>query len=615
MSVRTPIALVLALNAPLLVLAQAAPVSSSSSSSSTASTDYVVTASRTPETTGSTVRPVQVITAEDIRLSGAGSLTDLLATLGGVEITRNGGLGQSSSVFLRGANSDHTVVLIDGVRVGSATLGTASFEAIPLAQIERVEVLAGPSSSLYGSAAIGGVIQIFTKSAQRSPGVNVAATAGSNGLRQLAGSYAARHGDTDVSFGAQVLRTDGFNVTTPDNTYNYNPDRDGFINRSLNARVNQQLGGGHELGVQWLRSDGTTHFDDGIDVADTHADNRTQTLATYWQGPLMPGVQSELRLARAWDQSMAYSSYPGFINTVQDQASWLNHISLAGGTLSAGAEWLKQKVDSDTAYSVTSRSVRSGLLGWHAHYGALSVQADARHDRNSQFGNHSTAQLALAYQLDPSLRLRGSVGNAFTAPSFNLLYYPGFGNANLKPERSTSYELGGDWQVAGLSLGATLFDNRLRDLIDYAPPTYEPANVAQADNQGLTLTAAGALGEKTRAKLNLTVQNPQNSDTGYQLRRRARQFGGLHLTHQLGQVTVGTDLTVVGYRFDSVDESAGSRMGGYGLVALFASWRVTPDWSLEGRVNNAANKHYVSVPGYVTAGREGQLTLRWTPAL
>lgn len=611
MLLRTPVALALALNAPLLVLAQTAPAASSNPP---ASTDYVVTASRTPELAGSTVRPVQVITAEDIRLSGAGSLTDLLGTLGGVEITRSGGLGQSSSIFLRGANSDHTVVLVDGVRVGSATLGTASFEALPLAQIERVEVLMGPSSSLYGSAAIGGVIQIFTKGAQRSPGVNVAATVGSRGLGQLAGSYAARHGDTELSLGAQTLRSAGFNATTVDNTWNYNADRDGFINRSLNARVTQHLQGGHQVGLQWLRSDGTTHYDDGPDI-DTHADNRTQTLAAHWQGPLAAGLKSEVRLARAWDQSTAYSSYPGFINSTQDQASWLNRLDLAGGTVSGGLEWLKQDVDSDTAYSVTSRTVRSGLLGWNANYGALSVQADARHDRNSQFGNHSTGQLALAWQVEPALRLRGSVGNAFTAPSFNLLYYPGFGNANLKPERSISYEVGADAQVAGLALGATLFNNRLRDLIDYAPPTYEPANVARAQNRGLTLTAAGALGQNTRAKLNLTLQNPQNSETGYLLRRRAHQFGGLHLTHLWGPVTLGTDLTVVGHRFDAVDESDSARMGGYGLVALFASWRMTPDWSLEGRVNNAANKHYVSVPGYVTAGREGQLTLRWTPAL
>jgi len=610
MFLRTPVALAVLLNAPLLALAQA----TAPSATSTEATDYVVTASRSPQAVGSTVRPVQVITAEDIRVSGAGSLTDLLRTLGGVEVTRNGGLGHSSSVFMRGANSDHTVVLVDGVRIGSATLGTAPLEALPLALIERVEVLAGPSSSLYGSDAIGGVIQIFTKSAQRSPGLNLSATVGEQGLRQLAGAYAARLGNTELSLGATALRSAGFNVTTADNTYNYNPDRDGYRDLGLNARVTQHLGGDQQVGLQFLRSNGVTHYDDGPDI-DSHAKDRTQTLAGHWSGSLGASVQSELRLARAWDGATAVDSFPGFINTRQDEVSWLNHLALGAGTLTAGLEWLKQAVDSDTAYTVTSREVKSALVGWRAAYGALSVQADVRRDDNTQFGGHTTAQLGAAWTLDPALRLRASAGNAFKAPSFNLLYYPGFGNPELKPEYATSYELGADGKLAGADLGATLFDNRMRNLIDYAPPDYTPQNVARAETRGLTLTAAANLGADTRAKLNLTLQDPKNRDTGFQLRRRAKTFGGLHLTHAMGPVSLGTDLSWVGKRYDSADESAASHMGAYGLAAVFATWHITPEWSLEGRVDNLTDKAYTTAQGYVSPGRNGQVTLRWTPAL
>ena len=166
-----------------------------------------------------------------------------------------------------------------------------------------------------------------------------------------------------------------------------------------------------------------------------------------------------------------------------------------------------------------------------------------------------------------------------------------------------------------MDLSATWFDNRMRDLIDYAPPDYVPANIARAGNRGLALNAATQWGQHTRAKLNLTVQDPESRETGKQLRRRARSYGGLHLAHTVGPVQLGSDLSWVGQRYDSASQAGYSRMGGYGLVALFANWRLSPDWALEGRVNNLGGKDYTTAQGYASPGRQAQLTLRWTPAL
>lgn len=612
MFLRTPVALAVALSAPVFVHAQTEGTNLPASDT----TDYVVTASRMPESAAQAVRPVTVITAEDIRQSGVASVTDLLRTLGGVEITQNGGLGSSSSVFIRGANSDHTVVLVDGVRIGSATLGTAAFESIPLALIERIEVLPGPSSSLYGSDAIGGVIQIFTKSAKRSPGAAVALTAGSHDLRQATASYAAALGQgTQLSLGLNYLSTDGINATTPDNTYNYNPDRDGLLQRSGQLRLTQQINADHEVGVQWLRSASKGRFDDGPGI-DSYSQSVTQTLGAHWNGQLTQSWRSELSVARSQDQSTSYSNFPGTFNTREDQASWLNRLPAFGGTATVGLEWLKQSVDSTTDYTVDQRTVRSALVGWKGQIGEHALQADVREDRNSQFGHHTTAQLGWGWQLAQDWRLRAAWGSAFHAPTFNTLYYPGFGNPDLKPEKSDSYELGLDGKLAGLELGATVFDNHIRDLIDYAPPDYLPANVNKARITGLSLKAGGALIDRdTRFKVNLTWQDPKNDETEQLLRRRARVFGGLHLTHSAGPAQIGTDVSWVGRRFDSADQSAGSAMGAYGLVAVFGSWAFTPEWRLEARVNNLGDKHYTTAQGYSAPGREGQVTLRWTPAL
>lgn len=618
---RHPVAVaVLALCAPFAVLAQ---------TSSNAADEVVVTGSRFPESLATAVRPVQVITAQDIRQSGAATLADVLTRLGGVEASSSGGAGQPASVFIRGAESRHTVVLVDGVRIGSATLGAAPIESLPLALVERVEVLAGASSSLYGSDAVGGVIQVFTQRAGRTPQASLAMTAGDQGLWQWATTYARRIGDTDISLGANLLTTAGTNATTPSNIDNYNADRDAYRNQGFNVRVSQQLGGDHQVDAQWLRSDNQVHFDQyhaagQVDPTNPYNSNRTQTLAVHWAGPLGGAVRSDLRVARAWDEARSQSDYPGFVNTQQDQVSWLNRLALGAGTLRAGLEWLSQSVSSNTAYARTSRDIASGLVGWQAGYGALSVQADLRHDSNSQFGGATTAQLGGVWHVDQGLRWHASVGNAFKAPTLNDLYFPNFfgtvGNPDLKPERSRSAELGVDARLGGAELGATVFANHVRDLIQWvetAPNSYayEPQNLARAQTQGLTLTASTALGADGRARLSLTQQDPKDSASGYQLSRRAKRYGNLHLTHRLGQVQLGSDLNWVGERFDSTTQAAAQRMGGYGLVAVFASWQFRPEWRLEGRVNNLGDKAYTQAIGYATPGRQAQVTLRWTPAL
>lgn len=604
----------------LATLLAASPLGAFAQTPPAADDDLVVTAARQPQRASAAVRPVQVITAEDIRAAGAGSLTELLRSLGGVETSTNGGLGQISGVFMRGANSDHTVVLIDGVRIGSATLGTAPLEAIPLALIERVELLPGASSSLYGADAIGGVIQIFTRTAQRSPGVDLSWTAGERGLARVAGSYAARLGQTELSLGATALRSDGYNVSDP-SFWGYNPDRDGSRQLGLQARVVQHLDGGQQLGLQFLRSDSKVQYD-ATAVADDLSRDRTQTLAAHWSGPLLPGVEHTLRLARSWDDNHLAGSSTVFTDTTQDQLSWIGRHRVAGGTLSAGLEWSRQAVDSATAYARDSRSVRSGLLGWQAAYGALSVQADLRHDANSQYGGHSTGQLGLAWQASSALRLRGALGSAFKAPTFNQLYYSdnfgSNGNPALQPERSVNAELGADLSMGGVQWSATLFSNRIRQLINWVETvpgsfSYQPRNTARARIDGLVLGASGTLPTGTRVRASLTAQSPEDSDTGAQLQRRARQFAQLHLVQPLGDWSLGSDLGYSGARWDSVDESAGTRMGGYATVALFARWRVTPEWSLEGRVDNLTDRVYQQALGYVAPGRQAQLTLRWTP--
>jgi vitamin B12 transporter len=575
--------------------------------------EYVVTSSRQSELARDSIHPVTVITAQEIRDSGAGSVIDLLRTFGGVEVSTNGGLGQASDVFIRGANSDHTVVLVDGVRIGSATLGTAPLESIPLDLIDRIEILPGPSSSLYGADAIGGVIQIFTRSAQRSPGLEVDLTGGTYGLVGLDANWAGTQAGNTFSLAAGALRTRGYDVTTAA-YFGHNPDSDGYANGHVLLNWVRTLSTDSEIGASFMRSQGRVRFDDGP-IGDSFSDNVTQTVALHWKGRLVDGIASELTGAQASDLSNVVSaSAPGHFDTRQDQVSWLNRTALIGGTATAGVEWLRQSISSTESYGQTGRQIPGVLLGWRGQPGGQGVQIDLRHDWNNQFGGYTTGQAAWATHFTRDWRVRASYGTAFHPPSFNELYFPGFGNPSLHAERSRSAEVGVDGRLGAVELVATAFQNRIRDLIDYTPPNYIPVNVARARIEGLSLQAQAAPSPATRIRFNATMQQPKDEDTGLRLPRRARAFGGASVTQRFSSFRLGAEWAAVGRRFDSANESPDSSMGGYGLVNVFGSWTISPDWKLDLRIDNLTGKDYVTAVSFVPPPRRGQMILRWTPA-
>src|SRR5207302_1803512 len=287
-----------------------------------------VTAARLPQARSQTLQPVKIITAEDIAQSGQQTVVETLQTLGGVEIASNGGFGQPSSVFMRGANSGHTLVLVDGMRIGSATLGTTALENIPLSQIERIEVVPGQLSSLYGSDAVGGVIQIFTKSGKYAPATSVTAGVGTYGTASTSGGVTRSFDDTDFSLNLGYLGSQGFDATKPSAPFGqHNPDRDGYRNANVSARITRHLDSKNELGLTLFQSDGRTHFDSGA----TTDDLNHQTLSAfslYSSNQITEGWQSLLRVGESQDKSTTTGAFPSFFGTRQPQLTWQNDIKL-----------------------------------------------------------------------------------------------------------------------------------------------------------------------------------------------------------------------------------------------------------------------------------------------
>jgi vitamin B12 transporter len=592
----------------------------------------VVTATRQATRTNELSSDVSVITREEIDQAGdTTSLAQLLARQPGIQYVANGSAGSNSGVFIRGAATNQSIVLIDGVRIGSATLGSPNLSRIPLNQIERIEILRGPASSLYGADAIGGVIQIFTRRGEGEARLNAST---GYGTYNTSDTTVGVSGGTDlVSYSLQAgyLSTDGFNSFTNRNGSSpffnpYNPDRDGYYNKNLSANFAVTPAKGQEIGVNLLASQGNNKYDsnDFSALGAAQNFNSDQTVAAYSiysRNQLNELWTSTLRIGRSTDDSTEYvgSAKTDTFRTDMDLVSWQNDIKLPVGEALLAVEYTKQKVSGSTDYTVSERTINSLLAGWNGHFDQHRLQFNIRRDDNSQFGAETTGSVSYGYQFTPEWRAHISYGTAFRAPTFNELYFPasfgfGGGNPDLKPERAKNTEAGINWERGNHRFSAVVYNNDLTDLIEYRPPTYVPVNVSKALLRGATLTYDGRFSEWG---LGVAVDflDPRNEEkgpnNGNRLARRAEQQMSSYVTRTFGNWELRGEWKLVGDRYE--DPANLVRMGGYGLVNLYADYRVQPDWALFVRANNIFNKDYETADNFATAGANVFVGVRYTP--
>ncbi len=577
----------------------------------------VVTASRTPMRVDQALADVTVLEREDIERSAQQSLPQLLATQAGLQLSVNGGLGKSSSVYMRGLEARHTLLLIDGVRYGSATTGTPSWENLPLSMIERIEIVRGPLSGLYGSDAVGGVIQVFTRRGEPGLHPNAHLTVGSERYGQTGAGLSWGQGALDGTVQVQHTETRGFSSTNPKVQFgNFNADRDDFRQDAASARLGMAFGEGWRADAHLLQSDGKTQFDDGPG-ADSRAKLHTQVLWAALQGHVNPSWGTTLRVSRAEDAydtlANAKSSGLGTISTVQRQVSWENTLPSPAGQVLVVADSTRQDVRRPgTPFSISERTINGVALGLDGKRGPHVWQANVRHDQNSQFGSQDNGSLGYGHDLTPAWRVGGAVGTSFVAPSFNQLYYPGFGNPNLQPEEGKHKEANLRWKV-GPGLGEvklTWFDNRIRGYISSGPA---PVNIPRTRIDGFSLTHKGGWGPLA-LETSLEHVDPRNVTPGAsldkQLPRRAKDSLKVAADVTQGAWQWGGVLGAYSHRFDDLGNTL--RIGGYATLDLRADWRVAREWTLGWRLNNVADKRYETAYGYNQPGREVLVSLRYS---
>ncbi len=603
-------------------LALTLPASALAQTDATDLDQVTVTGTRTAVTVDASLSAVEVIDHDAIQRSQAQSLPQLLRGRAGVNLSNQGGAGKLTTLFLRGSESDHVLVLIDGIRIGSSTSGLVAFQDLPLAMIDRIEIVRGPRSSLYGSDAIGGVIQIFTRRDRGAATPRFALTAGSHDLREASAGIGG--GGTRGWYGidAAYQRTDGINACNVASPTPFSggcfigtpqPDRDGYRNRSLSLRGGINPTEALTFEGHALRVEGHNDYDgDFVD----NSDIVQQVIGGSAKWQAADSLKLQVTAGRNVDASDNFlGTLPnGAFSTNRDSATLQGDVTLAPRqVVTLGLDWLEDSVVSDTPYDELARGNRAGFAQYQGHLGAHDLQASLRRDNNDQFGSHTTGSAAWGRDFGAGWRATAGYGTAFKAPTFNELYYPFFGNPALQPESSRSWEAGLAYRTQRFHWRLDGFSTQVDNLIAYDASIFLPNNIDRARLRGAELGIGSAYaGWDLDASASwLDPRNRSGVHAGNQLPRRARRTARLDLGRGFGKFHVGVTAVAEDARFDDVANTR--RLGGYATLDLRAEYALTPEWTVQASVANLFDREYQTAAFYNQPGREFAISLRWRP--
>lgn len=574
----------------------------------------VVTATRLPQSLTDSLADVSIVDQSAIERSGAIGVADILARLPGVEFARNGGPGGNTGVFVRGGETRFTAVYIDGVRVDSQATGGAPWESIPLAQIDRIEVLRGPAAAVYGSDAISGVIQIFTKKGEGAFSPSLGLSLGRYGTRKLEATASGSLGDVDYSVGLADVKSTGFNATT---RAGQNQDVDGMKSQSGNLRLGLKINATHRIEATALSNNLNSQYDSSTRFVDERNLYKLQALGFTWLANWRPDFSTRLTLTESLNR---YETTPSpYITLTRLRGITLfNEYRMGNASMTAALERKEDWLENDPIRQ--GRSQNALALGYGVRSGQHSLQLNLRHDNDSEFGGKSTGSAAYGYNLTPFWRATASVGTAFRAPTLYQRFSI-YGLPSLQPETARNAELALRYTEGSTQVQLVAYRNRVSNLITFVsapgpctagsgsfPGCY--GNTAQAQYEGVTLSGQQTLsGYALRGSLDL--QNPQDLTLHKQLARRAKQHANLGVDKRFGTWLLGAEAQLVGKRFSGAGETL--PMGGYALFNLVASSRIAADWSLVARLDNLSDKRYETANGYATPGRSLMVGLKWAP--
>ncbi|HZJ95217.1 MAG TPA: TonB-dependent receptor [Thiopseudomonas sp.] len=583
----------------------------------------VITANRTAEDRKDSTAAVTVFTREDIDRLQPVNVADLLNRVPGVQIQQSGGRGSQTGVFIRGTKTAQTLVLVDGMRVGSVTAGGANsaLEHLNIEQIERVEVLRGSRSAMYGSDAIGGVIQIFTRrGAYEGLQGRVRVAAGNKGVWERSAGLSGGNLKTRFNLSASLDEMTGFDRTTASDSLS--ADDDTYRNKAISFSLSHSLSEQLRAGINVLNQRGKTEYDNTFgqkpytdfvaSSASTFADLRVNE---FWSSRLELGY-SEDKLAGRDKLASPFSAYD--INSYRNSAAWLNTFQIdAQHTVRAGADYLKDKVRTKPNYEKDSRWNQAAFIQHSYTSDVFGTELGLRHDDNQQFGSENTWNAALSLSAGQANEFIFSYSEGFRAPTLLDLYYPWGANPHLKPEKSKSYELAWRSQLADtVTLETSVYRTEIRNAI-VADEFWIPQNFAKVRVNGFEASLNHEL-FGAQGALNLSLVDSRDRATGHQMPRIAKRTLSYDLDKQIGMFAVGGTWRVASSSFNDADNN--QKIAGYGTLDLRSSWQVAQGLGVDLRLANIFDKGYSRALYTPTeAYREDRFTVllgvTWTPNL
>ncbi|MCU1719355.1 TonB-dependent receptor domain-containing protein [Pseudomonas sp. 5P_3.1_Bac2] len=604
--------------------------------------DALISGNREVQQRSESTTASSVFTRADIERLRPSNVLELLTHVPGVQVANYGGRGANYGLYIRGTSTSQSLVLIDGVRVGSATIGGASLQYLSVDQIERVEVLRGPRSAIYGADAMGGVVQVFTRRG-KAQGLNpyVRIAGGSDGTWERSLGLSGGDERTRFNLTAALEDTQGFDRTRT--SYPEDRDHDAYRNRSISANLSHQLSDDIEVGLSLLDQRGKTEFDNPFGRWDSstftsspskpYDEYSVSSSSAYLDARINDLWSSRVELGHSEDKQENFDKlFPGSTvnNTYRDTVTWLNTLTLGNGhSLRAGAEYLNDKVRSSNDFAQNDRD-NHALFAQHSFQGdSFSTELGMRHDDNEQFGSENTFNAALTVPLNDSNQVIASYAEGFRVPTFADLYWPydsGYqGNPNLQPEKSKSYELQWRSQLSdSTSFEASLYRTDFRNLIAVIsdPLTWESttANVSRARIHGFEASLKQEL-FGWQSNLGISIIDPRDRSTGHTLPNRARRTLSLDVDRQFGDFGVGASFTAVSSSYG--DAANTTKIGGYGVVDLRTSWQATKELAFDLKWANALDKDYSRLlysyngtqHGYQETPSSFMLGMTWSPEL
>lgn len=578
----------------------------------------VTTPLRVPEKEENIIADTTVINSDEIERAGLSTLPQLLQQQPGIEITNSGGPGKLSTVSIRGTKSTHTLILLDGMRIGSATTGLAPIQDMPLSQIEKIEIVRGPASSLYGQDAIGGVIQIFTKKGKEGFHPYISVGYGRYKTKEVATGLSAGNDSTTFALNLAGLNTDAFSAFVPDESNDSNTrniDKDNYKNRSVSSNFSHQFNEQIKIELQYFLTTGKNMYDQRYANFDptfiyyndktkqeAYAAKVTGEISDHWESSLKIGKSTDLYSAQEkWDNVnyLWIDDEVDLYKTTEYQLSWQNNVELDHGSIVLLYEFLKEEIDTTDKYDKDQRTNNGFVIGYNLQHEKHTFQTSLREDLNSQYDNETTGSIGYAYQINPQWRISSSYGTAFVAPSFNYLYQTfdraALGNPDLKPEKSKNIEASLKYEDNSSSISLTAYQNTIKDYIIYDYISYDnrenTRNIDEAKIQGLTL-AVDHFFDSIQIKGSVTTESAKNEVSDNYLPRSANLYGSVNFNYYLNDWIFGIENIGSGSRYNDAANKSVNKIEGYIITNLVTNYAFNEKFSINLRLDNALNKDY-----------------------